>query len=152
MKKYFGIICAAFINIITVIEFYDKYDSWKTAVLYTTPVLCICLLVSFLCLYFDFRRQGKKLKRIEEDYNRLICDNKELIKRHKAISSQYADKKNENNDISKGFQIFVEKWIALGIAIDHAAKDKKNNRIKEIQDFHKKLSESIIDKSSYKEK
>lgn len=152
MKKYVAIFIAAFVNIISIIEFYSKYNNILTALLYTAPICLLCLLIAFISLFIDFWKRGKALLKSEDKLIKLKNEYEDLSKRHKAISSQYADKKNENNEISKSFQIFIEKWLALGIAIDHAAKDKKNNRIKEIQDFHKKLSENIIDKSSYKEK
>lgn len=152
VKKYIAIFIAAFVNIISIIEFYSKYNNILTALLYTAPICLLCLLIAFISLFIDFWKRGKALLESQDKLIKLKNEYEDLSKRHKAISSQYTDKKNENHEMSNSLQTFIVKWLVLGVTIDHASKDKKNNRIKEIQDMHKKLSENMVDRSSYKEK
>ena len=128
MKKYIVFGGSVFVNLVTVLSYYNDTKSLKEALWKTMPVLIICLVAMIISQYLDLRALRKDNEKLIQAYEEQINSYKsqidDLTKRNKNISKQFNIKKSE-------IEKMKEFWGFLNTSFVTALSSNKNDRFKE---------------------
>lgn len=130
MKKYCNIGSGIIINLVSIVAFYLAFNSVKTAILYTIPIILVSLIVIIICLYRDKNK-------LETIYKKQIEKFQELEKSQEALANQYKLKK-------KKLKILEQYWENLNIVFLITTQGSEKERFYKAYDLYQRFTVNII--------